>query len=351
MGCEKDVIIETPPPPVYDFTQTKIELKRMLNDLEPESAEARADYDAVVATIDAITTPDNLSAARSAVQSFFDEYDFRIGLLNSGRDAGGYAWEFPELRAADSITAAQSASRISGGVVTGDFVTFEGARVHYRGYDDVTGEDFGWGVLGVLNFESNYTPERRFYGLIVGNGHVRKHAGDYQPAGAGFSIDERFSIFQNPVSVEEMVEWIIADAETRGYDISEIRELSIISMPDIGVGGYATPCKGEVVVHEGYVGRPLLHSEYMSGLSTMYHEIGHSYFSYRHPLFDPEGCDSGLNAPFCDNISEGYDNHQDIMGYGSINYENWDLAVERWLEGTGHNTYNCETGKRNVIIN
>jgi len=95
---------------------------------------------------------------------------------------------------------------------------------------------------------------------------------------------------------------------------------------------------------------------YAYRLQVMYHELGHSILSYRHPMV--EGWEEkGLEWP--ENVAQGYNGRKDdIMGY-SFNHnweheenpqENWYNRLDRFFKGIDHEVYDCTNSKGNIIV-
>ena len=89
-----------------------------------------------------------------------------------------------------------------------------------------------------------------------------------------------------------------------------------------------------------------------SRLKTVYHELGHTVFGYKHPIHPESGSVlAGFEQGNYDIMGYTNENHFFKGGRNSNNHDSWAKRVERFFKGVHHEYYDCTlSGKEKNIL-
>ena len=148
-----------------------------------------------------------------------------------------------------------------------------------------------------------------------------------------FLTDPEYSQFRSDsVSLDTFIDKFIADALVRGYDVSDVKDVLSFEFFDEttsefgDVAGAGNPCTKVVYLNDEFHTFNHVSPQVVTYLYVIYHEIGHAYFNYQHPLHN-------------DNVVEGFGEERDIMGYSNwddYEYNEWEEMLDRYFDGFDH---------------
>ena len=186
---------------------------------------------------------------------------------------------------------------------------------------------------------------------------------EFRNLGTGFYSDELYASLESN-DLLDYIRVFIEDGKRHGLDLSYILneephiELNerVLTESGFAIARASAKCNPEKIWIEytksKWLENGILQPFQASRLKTVYHELGHTVFGYKHPIHPESGSVlAGFEQGNYDIMGYTNENHFFKGGRNSNNHDYWAKRVERFFKGVHHEYYDCTlSGKEKNIL-